>query len=92
MYACVILMAIMNIINNIFYLNSTRFGELRGEYGSAYLPNENDCYNTLPFGDLPPRAPATPSTQRGFYNEEFAPLKLHSTKDECMVTAIIFII
>ncbi|XP_024080404.1 histone-lysine N-methyltransferase 2D-like isoform X6 [Cimex lectularius] len=60
----------------------TRLGELRGSYGQAYLPSENDHYNTLPFGDLPPRAPTTPSTQRGFYNEEFAPLKLHSTKDE----------
>ncbi|KAK9512092.1 hypothetical protein O3M35_000594 [Rhynocoris fuscipes] len=62
--------------------SSTRFGELRGTYGNASLPHENDHYNTLPFGDLPPRAPTAPSTQRGFYNEEFAPLKLQSTKDE----------
>ncbi|KAF6206910.1 hypothetical protein GE061_018146 [Apolygus lucorum] len=60
----------------------TRLGELRGTYGNAYLPHENDYYNTIPFGDLPPKAPSAPSTQRGFYNEEFAPLKLHATKDE----------
>ncbi|XP_014291793.1 histone-lysine N-methyltransferase 2C isoform X5 [Halyomorpha halys] len=60
----------------------TRLGELRGIYGSAYLPHENDHYNTLPFGDLPPKAPSTPATQRGFYNEEFAPLKLHTAKDD----------
>ncbi|XP_075232135.1 uncharacterized protein LOC142330615 [Lycorma delicatula] len=64
------------------HLNS-RTGELKGKYGVAVLPTEADHYNTEPYGDLPPLPPQPPpSTQRGFYNEEFAPLKLDTMKDE----------
>jgi len=47
--------------------------------GSCNLPGESDYYNTKPFGDLEPVSPLPqPSTQRGFYNEEFDPLKFES--------------
>uniref|UniRef100_A0A1B6CMU8 Histone-lysine N-methyltransferase n=1 Tax=Clastoptera arizonana TaxID=38151 RepID=A0A1B6CMU8_9HEMI len=63
--------------------SNTRLGELKGVYGAAAIPSESDYYNTQPFGDLLPVPPqSTPSTQRGFYNEEFAPLKLDTIKDD----------
>jgi len=47
--------------------------------GSCNLPGESDYYNTKPFGDLEPVSPLPqPSTQRGFYSEEFEPLKFES--------------
>lgn len=47
--------------------------------GSCNLPGESDYYNTKPFGDMEPVSPLPqPSTQRGFYNEEFDPLKFES--------------
>lgn len=47
--------------------------------GSCNLLGESDYYNTRPFGDLEPVSPLPyTSTQRGFYNEEFDPLKFES--------------
>ncbi|XP_054279340.1 histone-lysine N-methyltransferase 2D-like isoform X3 [Macrosteles quadrilineatus] len=63
------------------HLNS-RTGELKGSYGNA-MYNDTDHYNTVPYGELLPHPPpSTPSTQRGFYNEEFSPLRLDSCKDD----------
>jgi len=63
------------------HLNS-RTGELKGSYGNATY-NDTDHYNTVPYGELLPNPPpSTPSTQRGFYNEEFSPLRLNSCKDD----------
>jgi len=63
---------------NIFVF-SFKSGDLKGKVGSCNLPGESDYYNTRPFGDLEPVSPLPqPSTQRGFYNEEFDPLKFES--------------
>lgn len=60
---------------------NTRMGDLTGTYGHASLASISDHYNTQPFGDLEPLAPPPPvSTQRGFYEEEFPPLKLDDCK------------
>lgn len=65
----------LNILPPLF--NSWKPGELRGLYGKAFIPGVSDYYTTEPFGDEMPLPPQPqPSTQRGFYNEEFAPLKL----------------
>lgn len=57
--------------------------------GSCYLPGESDYYNTRPFGDLEPVSPLPQSsTQRGFYNEEFEPLKFES--DSMLSSMLIF--
>ncbi|GLG97653.1 Histone-lysine N-methyltransferase trr [Gryllus bimaculatus] len=62
---------------------NTRLGDLRGQNGNASLPGVSDYYNTQPYGDLPPLPPQPPvSTQRGFYNEEFAPIKLENENDD----------
>lgn len=59
---------------------NTRTGDLIGLYGSANIPGVSDHYNTQPFGELEPLPPQQPiSTQRGFYDQEFPPLKL----DDC---------
>lgn len=59
---------------------NTRTGDLTGSYGAASLQGTADHYNTQPFGELEPSpAQQAPSTQRGFYDQEFAPLKL----DDC---------
>lgn len=59
---------------------NTRTGDLIGSYGSANIPGVSDHYNTQPFGELEPLPPQQPiSTQRGFYDQEFPPLKL----DDC---------
>jgi len=51
-------------------------GELSGTFGQAELPAVSDFYNTQPFGELTPKAEQTPvSTQRGFYDQEFPPIK-----------------
>jgi len=55
----------------------SRTGELKGNYGCAVLPTVDDYYATHPFGDKSPSPPHPPhSTQRGFYDQEFAPLQL----------------
>lgn len=60
---------------------NTRTGDLIGSYGSATLPGVSDHYNTQPFGELEPLPPQQPaSTQRGFYDQEFPPLKLDDCK------------
>lgn len=65
---------------------STRTGDLVGSYGSATLPGVSDHYNTQPFGELEPLPPQQPaSTQRGFYDQEFPPLKL----DDCKIVICI---
>lgn len=59
---------------------NTRTGDLTGVYGAATLLGISDHYNTQPFGELEPSTPQQPaSTQRGFYDQEFPPLKL----DDC---------
>lgn len=51
-------------------------GELMGTYGNAELANVSDFYNTKPFGELDPKSEQAPvSTQRGFYDQEFPPIK-----------------
>lgn len=58
---------------------SFKNGDLKGDVGSCVLPGDSDYYNTRPFGDLEPVSPLPqPSTQRGFYSEEFVPLKFES--------------
>lgn len=51
-------------------------GELLGSYGNAELANISDFYNTKPFGLLEGKTEQAPvSTQRGFYDQEFPPIK-----------------
>jgi histone-lysine N-methyltransferase MLL3 len=58
---------------------TTRQGDLKGTFGAAHLAHVSDHYNTQPFGDLPPLPPQPAvSTQRGFYDQEFAALKLEN--------------
>ncbi|XP_046742436.1 histone-lysine N-methyltransferase 2C-like isoform X3 [Diprion similis] len=62
---------------------STRIGDLTGSYGSATLQGTADHYNTRPFGELQPLpAQPAPSTQRGFYDQEFVPLKFDDSDDK----------
>lgn len=65
-------------------------GELIGTYSQASLPNVSDFYNTEPFGNKEPKPELPPaSTQRGFYDQEFAPLKLdeedHRSKYDLLI-------
>ncbi|XP_050538533.1 histone-lysine N-methyltransferase 2D-like isoform X4 [Daktulosphaira vitifoliae] len=70
-------------IGDIANQNDFKKGDLKGEMGLSTLSGESDYYNTKPFGDLLPVSPLPqPSTQRGFYNEEFIPLKFESDNDE----------
>lgn len=60
-----------------------QFGDLSGEFGSAKIPNTADFYNTKPFGEddpIPEKPPA--STQRGFYDQEFSPIRLENDLDD----------
>lgn len=51
-------------------------GELTGLYGNGELQSISDFYNTKPFGLLDAKAEQAPvSTQRGFYDQEFPPIK-----------------
>jgi histone-lysine N-methyltransferase MLL3 len=51
-------------------------GELTGTFGNAELHNASDFYNTKLFGILEPKVEQAPvSTQRGFYDQEFPPIK-----------------
>lgn len=51
-------------------------GELSGMYGKGELANISDFYNTKPFGLLDAKSEQAPvSTQRGFYDQEFPPIK-----------------
>jgi [histone H3]-lysine4 N-trimethyltransferase MLL3 len=51
-------------------------GELKGSFGNAELPHVSDFYNTKPFGNLDAKIEQAPvSTQRGFYDQEFPPIK-----------------
>jgi len=60
---------------------NARIGDLIGNYGSASLSGISDHYNTQPFGELDPLPPQQPSTtQRGFYDQEFPPLKLDDSE------------
>lgn len=67
---------------------NARVGDLTGSYGAANLPGLSDHYNTQPFGELDPLPPQQPpSTQRGFYDQEFPPLKLDDC--ECRVKSFV---
>ncbi|XP_060525404.1 histone-lysine N-methyltransferase 2C-like [Cylas formicarius] len=60
----------------------SRTGDLVGTYGNAMVPGYSDFYSTTPYGDeepLPEKPP--PSTQRGFYDQEF-PLIRFDNDDE----------
>lgn len=60
---------------------NARIGDLIGTYGSGSLPGISDHYNTQPFGELDPLPPQQPpTTQRGFYDQEFPPLKLDDSE------------
>lgn len=65
-------------------------GELSGCYGDAELFNSSDFYNTKPFGLSDAKSEQAPvSTQRGFYDQEFPPIKFeeedhHRTKYELL--------
>ena len=51
-------------------------GELLGSYTEAELPYISDFYNTEPFGCVEPKPEQPPvSNQRGFYDQEFPPIK-----------------
>ncbi|XP_043479344.1 histone-lysine N-methyltransferase 2C-like isoform X5 [Leptopilina heterotoma] len=68
---------------------NTRTGDLIGSYGSARISGISDHYNTQPFGELDPLPPVPPvSTQRGFYDQEFPPLKFddNDRKDNMSAT------
>lgn len=65
-------------------------GELVGKYSNASLPNVSDFYNTEPFGCKEPIVELPPSsTQRGFYDQEFSPLKFdeeeHRSKYDLLI-------
>lgn len=63
-------------INSLKKYNTTS-GELQeGFFGNGELSNISDFYNTKPFGPLEPKIEKAPtSTQRGFYDAEFPPIK-----------------
>lgn len=57
-------------------------GDLKGDYGSAELPNIPDHYNTKPFGCKSPLTEQqNTSTHYGFYDQEFSPIKFHNDDD-----------
>jgi F/Y-rich N-terminus/PHD-zinc-finger like domain len=59
-----------------------RNGDLKGVFGAATLGGVSDYYNTRPFGDGLPVPPLpVPSTQRGFYHQEFAWPRLGPLED-----------
>jgi len=67
------------LLGNSAPSSPAKHGDLVGTYGKATLPNVTDYYHTKPFGKLSPIPPVPPvSSQRGFYDQEFAPLKLES--------------
>lgn len=58
-------------------------GDLTGDFGSAEIPNIADFYNTKPFGENEPIPEKPPvSTQRGFYDQEFSPIRLDNDLDD----------
>lgn len=61
----------------------SRFGDLTGTYGNAFLPDVSDFYSTKPYGDAEPLPEKTPaSTQRGFYDQEFPLIKFNVDEDK----------
>ncbi|KAG5672534.1 hypothetical protein PVAND_002656 [Polypedilum vanderplanki] len=63
-------------LNKVNKKYDTTSGELTGVFGKGELSNISDFYNTKPFGVLEPKVEKTPaSTQRGFYDQEFPPIK-----------------
>lgn len=72
-------------INSLKKYNTTS-GELKeGVFGNGELSNISDFYNTKPFRPLEPKIEKAPtSTQRGFYDAEFPPIKFdddHHNRD-----------
>lgn len=60
----------------------SRFGDLTGTYGNAVVPGFTDFYSTKPHGDEDPLPEIPPvSTQRGFYDQEFPPIRFDSEED-----------
>lgn len=71
-------------VNSLKKYNTTS-GELTGTFGQGELSAISDFYNTKPFGPLEPKVEKIPaSTQRGFYDQEFPPIKFddESSKDQ----------
>jgi [histone H3]-lysine4 N-trimethyltransferase MLL3 len=65
----------LNKVNSLKRYNTTS-GELSGQFGKGEMANISDFYNTKPFGSLNPKPEKAPvSTQRGFYDQEFPPIK-----------------
>lgn len=62
-------------VNSLKRYNTTS-GELTGAFGKGEILSSSDFYNTKPFGSLEPKAEkVAASTQRGFYDQEFPPIK-----------------
>lgn len=62
--------------------NDLKCGELSGSYGNAAVSGCSDFYSTKPYGNFDPLPPKPPiSTQRGFYETEFSPLRFESEDD-----------
>lgn len=58
------------------------YGDLVGEFGRAEFPSVGDHYSIKPFGYSSPVPEAIPvSTQRGFYDAEFPPIRFDETED-----------
>uniref|UniRef100_A0A336MIG1 Histone-lysine N-methyltransferase 2C n=1 Tax=Culicoides sonorensis TaxID=179676 RepID=A0A336MIG1_CULSO len=57
-------------------------GDLVGAFGNAELPSVGDYFNIKPFGNLSPVPEQIPiSTQRGFYDAEFPPIRFDEGDD-----------
>ncbi|KAF5285410.1 hypothetical protein FQA39_LY16664 [Lamprigera yunnana] len=59
-----------------------RLGDLSGCYGNAVFPGFSDYYSSKPYGDAEPaQEKSSSSTQRGFYDQEFPPIKFDTEED-----------
>lgn len=58
-------------------------GDLSGIFGKAELPTVGDYYYVKPFGYMSPVPEPIPvSTQRGFYDQEFPPIRFDEENDK----------
>ncbi|XP_031333016.1 histone-lysine N-methyltransferase 2C-like isoform X3 [Photinus pyralis] len=61
---------------------NSRVGDLNGSYGNAIVPGFSDYYSSKPYGNIEPmEEKSTPSTQRGFYDQEFPVIKFDADED-----------